>query len=209
LRPKHITLFTSHHMKNQSREKKTSSTAVSCPAAPAQNSIQDLLLTQNPYNNDPLQKYLLLSKTLIFDKCSLNVTAVVPEPNYGIEYGACRFKINDANVIFRIAKITPKKIGQFVTCWKRSSEGLTTPYDSTDPVDILIVCTKNDDHFGQFVFPKSTLMEQNIFSTNNNSGKLGFRVYPPWDTPINTQAKRTQIWQLKYFIDSSKDIPLK
>lgn len=29
------------------------------------------------------------------------------------------------------------------------------------------------------------------------------RVYPIWDTPASNQAKKSQMWQLQYFIDLS------
>lgn len=73
-----------------------------------------------------------------------------------------------------------------------------------------MVNVKYDDHFGQFIFPKSKLIEKGIISTNKKEGKRAFRVYPPWDTVINKQAERTQKWQLNYFlrIDNSVNIEL-
>ena len=51
-------------------------------------------------------------------------------------------------------------------------------------------------------FPKKILYEQGILSDKNNEGKRGFRVYPPWDEiTTNNQAKDTQTWQLKYFLE--------
>jgi hypothetical protein len=32
------------------------------------------------------------------------------------------------------------------------------------------------------------------------------RIYPPWDKADNSQAKKTQAWQLQYFIKFSEDI---
>ena len=42
------------------------------------------------------------------------------------------------------------------------------------------------------------------FSTKQRDGKRGFRVYPPWDEASNNQAKKTQEWQLNYFLDITK-----
>lgn len=39
--------------------------------------------------------------------------------------------------------------------------------------------------------------------TDEQNGKMGIRVYPRWDTPVNNQALATQKWQLSYFIDIS------
>lgn len=33
---------------------------------------------------------------------------------------------------------------------------------------------------------------------------MGIRVYPNWDLPTSNQAKKTQKWQQKYFIDFSE-----
>ncbi|RYE38879.1 MAG: MepB domain containing protein, partial [Sphingobacteriales bacterium] len=38
-----------------------------------------------------------------------------------------------------------------------------------------------------------------ILSGNGKNGKRGFRVYPPWDLTENSQARKTQQWQLEYF----------
>lgn len=121
------------------------------------------------------------------------------------EYGACTFNMNNCAVIFRVAKITPTKSGQFVTLWKRIGNGPIMPYDITDPIDLVVVTVHNKDHFGQFVFPKKVLCEKGIISHSGKEGKRAFRVYPSWDIADNAQAKKTQTWQLQYFfkVDST------
>ena len=150
--------------------------------------------------NAGIHMELLTTKNLIYDKCEFLCSSIVAEAESS-EYGAYSFEINNMKILFRIAKITPKKVGQFVTAWKRIGKGPIQPYDSIDSVDLLVVCTKNGDYFGQFVFPTAVLLEQNIFSTNGKGGKRGFRVYPLWDIAINKQAQKTQKWQLKYFLN--------
>ncbi len=98
-----------------------------------------------------------------------------------------------------------------MTIWKRNRKGITTPFDVSDNFDFIIITSKSEDNLGQFVFPKSVLLEKGIISNNNNSGKRGIRVYPPWDTPTSKQAIKTQSWQIKYFYSmniSSFDIDL-
>ncbi|MDR0329875.1 MAG: MepB family protein [Rickettsia sp.] len=34
------------------------------------------------------------------------------------------------------------------------------------------------------------------------------RVYPPWDIVINKQAKKTQAWQLEYFLEIPRNKPI-
>ncbi len=115
------------------------------------------------------------------------------------EYQACSFKLNSFQIIHRLSKITPTKIGQFVTIWKRNDKGITAPFDVSDNFDFIVITSKSDEKLGQFVFPKAVLLEKGIISNNNNSGKRGIRVYPPWDIPTSKQAEKTQSWQTKYF----------
>lgn len=115
------------------------------------------------------------------------------------EYGASSFRLNKKAIEFRVSKITPTKTGQFVTLWKRNSNGITEPFDSTDPFDFVIIAARFDNHFGQFIFPKHVLATQGIITHQGKSGKRGFRVYPPWDITENKQAQKTQQWQTNYF----------
>jgi len=98
------------------------------------------------------------------------------------------------------AKITPKKIGQFVSIWKRIGNGPTLPHDVTDNFYYLVVQVEKDNHRGQFVFPKEVLVQKEYVSQHGKGGKRGMRVYPPWDTVDNPQAQKTQTWQLLYFV---------
>ncbi|WP_298311915.1 MepB family protein [uncultured Aquimarina sp.] len=156
-----------------------------------------------------LHKELVDIKKLVFDPCALTIKKFSLETE-SKEYKACNFHLNDLKIVCRNAKITPKKVGQFVTFWKRKKNGPIEPFEETDLIDYFMVNVKYDDHFGQFIFPKSKLIEKGIISTNKKEGKRAFRVYPPWDTVINKQAERTQKWQLNYFlrIDNSVNIEL-
>lgn len=116
------------------------------------------------------------------------------------EYSACTFEMNNKIIKFRVAKITPTKIGQFATLWKRIKSGPIMPYDITDPVDLFIVSVHSAEHLGQFVFPKDILWEKGFISKDGKGGKRAMRVYPPWNMPDSSLAKKTQAWQLLYFI---------
>lgn len=124
------------------------------------------------------------------------------------DYEACHFALNHRNIMFRTAKITPAKMGAFVTLWKRSEKGVTTPITVDDPYDLFVICVQDRDHFGQFVFPKNILETNDILSNNVQQGKMGFRIYPSWVKPTSRQAIKTQKWQLCYFIDISHDIDI-
>ena len=120
------------------------------------------------------------------------------------QYGACRFLLNNANVLFRTSKITPTKTGQFVTLWKRINQGSIQPFDAKDSIDLFIISVRKDNHFGLFIFPKSVLIAKEIVS-DKKEGKRAIRVYPPWDINASKHAQKTQNWQLEYFLQTSND----
>jgi hypothetical protein len=143
---------------------------------------------------------LIETKELVFDKCGFELRNLEIEKE-STEYSACKFDLNTVKILFRVAKITPTKIGQFVTFWKRSEKGPIEPYAVSDAIDFFIINTKSNDKFGQFIFPKSVLSQQGIISTNLKEGKRGIRVYPPWDLTMSKQAQKTQKWQLECFLE--------
>lgn len=139
-------------------------------------------------------------KTNIYDKCSFVISNLEIEPE-GKEYSASRFELNGKKILCRTAKVTPKKVGQFVSCWKRNKEGITEPFSDTDMIDFYVIHVKSGNNLGQFVFPSSELISKGILSTEEKDGKRGFRVYPKWDKPVSKQAEKAQKWQLDYFLE--------
>ena len=146
-----------------------------------------------------IDSHLLEIIERIYKPCGFSISLVTEEAE-GAAYGASSFRLNQHQMKFRIAKITPTKIGQFVTLWKRNSAGVTCPFDYSDLIDIVVISTRYKNLFGQFVFPRKVLIEKGIISTETREGKRGFRVYPPWDKAVNKQALKTQSWQLNYFL---------
>jgi len=136
----------------------------------------------------------------VYATCGLTLLNYEKETE-GNEYAACRFQLSKWDIIYRNAKITPKKTGQFVTFWKRNENGVTAPLSDKDLFDFYIITVSVNDTIGQFVFPKVILIDKGIISTSKKEGKRGFRVYPPWDTATNKQAVKTQQWQLDYYYE--------
>lgn len=136
----------------------------------------------------------------IYTPCGLVISAFRIEEE-SQEYFACQFQLNKRNIISRNSKITPTKTGQFVTFWKRNPNGPIEPFSETDSVDFFVVNSRTNNKLGQFVFPKSVLIEKGILSTNKKEGKRAFRVYPSWDIATNKQAVQSQKWQLDYFYE--------
>ncbi len=149
-------------------------------------------------------KIVLETKELVFDKCGFEFSNIKIEKE-SAAYCAFRFEINDQKVLFRSAKITPTKTGQFVSLWKRKNEKSDIePFDISDTIDLFVINVKTETNFGQFIFPKSVLVEQGII-TNKKEGKRAIRVYPIWNLAESKQAIKTQKWQLDYFLDIPAD----
>lgn len=150
---------------------------------------------------------LLAAKFLVYDPSGFTCSQPVPEAE-SAAYGAHEFTIDGRSIRFRAAKTTPKKVGQFVTLWKRSGKGPIEPFDAEDPVDLFVISTRDDHHFGQFVFPPDVLRERDVVSSNGSGGKRAIRVYPPWTTTTSRQARTTQKWQLEHFLPIADDEPI-
>jgi len=142
---------------------------------------------------------LFIAKEHVYDRCGFVCSAPQLEPE-SAEYAACHFTINKNQIVFRVAKTTPTKSGQFVTIWKRIDKGPIQPYDISDEFNYIVISTRKDNQLGQFIFPKSILFAKGIISGNNKDGKRGIRVYPPWEPVTSPQAEKTQAWQLRYFL---------
>ena len=127
----------------------------------------------------------------------------IQEERQNSEYGAGRFLLNTKSIRFRVAKITPKKIGQFVALWEKDENDKNQPFTYDNSPDFIVINTFTENHFGQFIFPKTVLAARSILRSEHSNGKMAFRVYPSWDTPASKQAVATQKWQLLYFIDLS------
>lgn len=143
----------------------------------------------------------------LFGKFKLEIATIEPDLECE-EYFGYNFQLNTAKVKFRKAKITPKKIGQFVTLWRRNANGITEPFNVKDDFDFYIIYVEKEDERGLFLFSKSALTENKILTNATKEGKRGFRVYPNWDIPENKQAEKTKAWQMEFFVDLDDDSEL-
>jgi hypothetical protein len=144
---------------------------------------------------------LLLALRGIYLEAGVTATRAPQRENESAEYGACRLELNGRAVVFRAAKTTPTKIGQFVTVWKRpAASDDIAPLDSGDGVDFVIVSVADASHRGHFVFDQAALLRYGVMSRDGRGGKRAIRVYPPWSTPVAKEAIRTQQWQLRYLV---------
>ena len=143
----------------------------------------------------------------VYEPCGLKMAHFKMEKE-GKDYYSCQFELNGHPIICRNAKVTPIKVGQFVTFWKRNSNGVIEPFLETDSISFFVVNVKTENRIGQFVFPKAVLIKKGILASAKKKGKLSFRVYPKWDEAVVKQAKAAQKWQLDYFyeINSNTDL---
>ncbi|MFA1737891.1 MepB family protein [Lysinibacillus fusiformis] len=147
-----------------------------------------------------------------FNETLTYVNELLYEPNHLIiknireetqnsEYGAGIFQLNSKSVRFRVAKITPTKVGQFVSFWEKDEANKNQAFSYENATDLLVINTfNNSGDFGQFVFPKEVLLKQKILKNADSKGKMAIRVYPSWDTPTSKQAIATKKWQSTYFV---------
>ena len=149
---------------------------------------------------ESFQTDLQLAEKLLYNECGFQLQNLIWNSE-NANYAACSFELNTYKIQFRVANITPTKIGQFVAIWKRNKEGITAPFDVADLLDFMIISVRDSENFGQFIFPKSVLIAKGIVSQNEKGGKRGIRVYAPWDKPENKQAIKTQAWQVNYFVE--------
>lgn len=147
-------------------------------------------------------KELKIIEKLLFEIINSKICNLILEPE-SQEYYGCSFEVDEFVFKFRKGKTTPKKVGQFVTFWKRNSNNVTEPFHESDIFDFYIIAAEENENYGFFLFSKNELIEQKIVSTDCTVGKRGFRVYPPWVVAQNNQAKKSQLWQLRYFFNCS------
>lgn len=150
-------------------------------------------------HSNALSPDLIFLKEQVYDPCGFEWSNFQRHTE-SREYDACSFTLNGKNIQYRAAKITPTKVGQFVTIWKRNSQGITAPFDVQDELDFICITVKNEHQLGQFIFPEAVLHQKGIVSGNGKAGKRGIRVYAPWDVVTSKQAQATQRWQMQYFV---------
>ena len=153
-----------------------------------------------PTPSNQIHADLRMTRDLLYHPSLVLCSEPIKEAE-GSEYGAYTFEMGGRAIRYRVAKTTPTKIGQFVTLWKRIAKGPIQPFDLSDPVDLFVITTRQGKKFGQFVFPKSVLCQRNIVSSDGKGGKRAIRVYPPWEKTTSKQARKTQEWQISYFLE--------
>lgn len=118
---------------------------------------------------------------MIYEPNDLTVKSI-QEEKQNSKYGVGIFRLSSRTVRFRVANITPAKVGQFVAFWEKDENNRNQPFTYEEAPDLLVITTfKNDSEFGQFIFPKEILFKQNILRSSSTKGKMAIRVYSSGD----------------------------
>lgn len=148
----------------------------------------------------------------------------VPESS---KYEGLNFGLDGRNIVYRKGKVTLDRPGAFLSVWQRPASkdingNKPIPLKS-DELDYLFIHVESHSNVigkpehhakcGMFIFPVALLIKKGIVSSMKSKGKTGFRVFPPWSQDRGTigtkvfseSGKKTQCWQLPYFIDINKD----
>ena len=138
----------------------------------------------------------------VFAPAGMTLSSPVTREVEGAEYGAFRFGLDGRKLVFRIAKTTPTKPGQFFTLYQRAHPGAPiAPLACDDALDVVVVASLG----GIFLFDRAVLIAQGVLSSAAAPGKRALRIYPPSSVPLARQAIRTQQWQAPYFLALAPD----
>ena len=74
--------------------------------------------------------------------------------NHNNEYLACTVKLKEHTHRVRLAKITQKKIGQFVSVWEKNTNNINQRFSNCESLEYLSIFVLFDNKKGVFVFPK-------------------------------------------------------
>lgn len=143
----------------------------------------------------------MLTDELVFRIVDKDDVQDYVEEQYNRDYEAVAFKYNNLTVKSRIGKKTPEKTGYFTTLWTKNESDENRPLNEDEMSDFLMVGIQDGEHEGVFIFPKDVLVEKHYISSDNVTGKMGFRVYTPWNEDLNATAQKTFDWQKDYFVN--------
>lgn len=105
----------------------------------------------------------------LFDVLGVEYSPAVSEPD-NAEYGAVIADVGQSTTRFRVGKLTPRKVGLFVSVWRRAPGGSTEPFPAEGNVDMLVVAAREGDRFGAFVFPTEVLVSRGVVSVDGVGG---------------------------------------
>lgn len=139
-------------------------------------------------NLNPVTTHLALHPELefcsreVFLPLGLDCSEVVPDPE-AREYAGHTLRLGTKQVVFRVAKTTPTKAGQFVTLWQRSVNGPIRPFGEAGRYGLFLVAARHDERRGLFIFSAEALEGAGVLSVAGGKGNV-----LSGSTPLGTQT---------------------
>lgn len=133
-------------------------------------------------------------------------TVILNYDRYNTDYDGLDACMLGYTIKIRSGKKTPTKPGYFTTLWIKDDSGKNIAYSMDAFPDFLVIILQDGIHLGHFIFPKHMLVRYGILATDTKKGKMGFRLYTPWDQTLNHTARETQRWQAPFFHDCSASV---
>lgn len=90
-------------------------------------------MTPESFQND-----LQIAQNLVYKESGFMLKNLVLNSE-STNYDDCSFELNNYKIQYRVANITPTKIGHFVAIWKRNNNGIASPFDIADSMDFMII----------------------------------------------------------------------
>ena len=116
---------------------------------------------------------LTFAKEKIYEPNNLNVK-FAEEERQNYKYGAGKFEVSGRTVRFRVAHITPTKIGQFVAMWKKDKTNKNQAFSVEGAPDLLVIMTiKNKTEWGSIYFSKTSSSKATDFKNESNKRAYG------------------------------------
>nr|WP_315117416.1 MepB family protein [uncultured Clostridium sp.] len=84
----------------------------------------------------------------------------IHEEKQNPEYAGGIFQLNHRTIRFRMSKVTPNKVGQFVSFWEKDENMQNQAFSYELAPDLLVITCTTDNKLGQFIFPKKILLEK-------------------------------------------------
>lgn len=154
-----------------------------------------------------MEKSIKLTNTLLSCMGGHEITSITEEKQNS-EYKGFSFSVYEHTYRSRLAKLTAKKKGYFVAFWEKDINNRNQAYSYDESPNKIVISVIDNERKGQFIFPKSVLLQQGVLRSETSKGKMAMRVYPSWEQELNSSAEKSQKWQMKYFIDVSKAVDI-
>lgn len=90
------------------------------------------------------------------------------EEKQNAEYAGCLFHLNNKTIRFRKSKVTPNKIGQFVSFWEKDENMRNRAFSYEAAPDLLVITCIADNKLGNLFFLKRFFLKKNIENTKSN-----------------------------------------